>query len=113
MLKRKRGACKCVADSNRKPELESSGEEGHVLYVSRLNGVEPFRGKSGSISFHGLTHQLVEEGKLMSAPFREDKGSLLWVLAPVAFISSLIFPQVFLGGLIEAFFRNEILVGIY
>lgn len=103
----------CVNDSNRNPDqLESSREE-NVLYVSRLNGVEPFHGKSGSISFHGLTHQLVEEGKLMSAPFREDKGSLLWVLAPVAFISSLILPQVLLGGLIEAFFKNEILVGIY
>lgn len=105
----------CVADSNGKLKLESSGEEkeNHVLYVSRLNGVEPFRGKPGSISFHGLTHQLVEEGKLMSAPFSEEKGSFLWVLAPAVFISSLIVPQVFLGGLIEDFFRNEILVGIY
>ncbi|CAK9317211.1 unnamed protein product [Citrullus colocynthis] len=113
VLKRKRGAFMCVNDSNRNPDqLESSREENHVPYVSRLNGVEPFHGKSGSISFHGLTHQLVEEGKLMSAPFREDKGSLLWVLAPVAFISSLILPQVFLGGLIEAFFKNEILVEV-
>lgn len=112
VLKRKRGAFMCVNDSNRNPDqLESSREE-NVLYVSRLNGVEPFHGKSGSISFHGLTHQLVEEGKLMSAPFREDKGSLLWVLAPVAFISSLILPQVLLGGLIEAFFKNEILVEV-
>ena len=44
------------------------------MYVSRLNGVEAFRGKSGSISFHGLTHLLVEEGKLMLASFGENKG---------------------------------------
>ncbi|KAG7024219.1 hypothetical protein SDJN02_13033 [Cucurbita argyrosperma subsp. argyrosperma] len=112
VLKRKRGAFMCVADSNGKPQLESSVKENRVLYVSALNGVEPCRGKSGSVSFHGLTHQLVEEGKLMSAPFREDKGSLLWVLAPAVFISSLIFPQVFLGDLIEAYFKEEILVEV-
>ncbi|KAA0051699.1 uncharacterized protein E6C27_scaffold60G00840 [Cucumis melo var. makuwa] len=110
VLKRKRWAFMCVANSNKSPQLESSGEENHVLYVSRLNGVEPFHGKCGSVSFHGLSHQLVEEGKLMSSPFREEKGSILWVLAPAAFISSLILPQVFLGGLIEAFFKNGILV---
>uniref|UniRef100_A0A0A0LD62 Uncharacterized protein n=1 Tax=Cucumis sativus TaxID=3659 RepID=A0A0A0LD62_CUCSA len=113
VLKRKRWAFMCVADSNKSPQLELSGEENHAMYASRLNGVEPFHGKCGSVSFHGLTHQLVEESKLMSAPFREEKGSILWVLAPVAFISSLILPQVFLGGLIEAFFKNRILVVLF
>lgn len=74
--------------------------------------MEPFRGKSGSVSFYGLTHHAVEERKLVSAPFGGEKGSLFWVLAPVAFILSLILPQLFLGNVIEAFFKDEILVDI-
>ncbi|XP_062090522.1 uncharacterized protein LOC133796853 [Humulus lupulus] len=91
-------------------KLEKSGRENSRLPV-RYEGVEPFRGKSGSVSFHGLTHQLVEEGKLVSAPFNEGKGSFLWVLAPLALISSLILPQ-FLGGAIEALLKEDTLVEI-
>lgn len=86
----------------------ASGSNSNPISV----GVEPFRGKSGSVSFHGLTHQLVEENKLMSAPFQEEKGSLLWVLAPVALICSLIVPQFFLSNAIEAFFKDETLIEI-
>ncbi|XP_010500373.1 PREDICTED: uncharacterized protein LOC104777763 [Camelina sativa] len=68
---------------------------------------ELFRGKSGSVSFNGLTHQLVEESKLVSAPFQEEKGSLLWLLAPVVLIASFILPQFFLTGAIEATFKND------
>ncbi|MBA0625604.1 hypothetical protein Godav_003386 [Gossypium davidsonii] len=85
----------------------ASGSNSNPISV----GVEPFRGKSGSVSFHGLTHQLVEENKLMSAPFQEEKGSLLWVLAPVALICSLIVPQFFFSNAIEAFFKDETLIG--
>ncbi|KAL1093199.1 hypothetical protein V6Z11_D06G014100 [Gossypium hirsutum] len=86
----------------------ASGSNSNPISV----GVEPFRGKSGSVSFHGLTHQLVEENKLMSAPFQEEKGSLLWVLAPVALICSLIVPQFFFSNAIEAFFKDETLIEI-
>ncbi|KAI4388406.1 hypothetical protein MLD38_000734 [Melastoma candidum] len=91
----------------------SQGDDASVRHVRRpVDGVEPFRGKSGSVSFYGLTHQLVEEGKLESAPFEKNKGSLLWVLAPVALISSLIVPQFLLGNAIEAFLNNETFVEI-
>lgn len=85
---------------------------GRVLCSSQPDSNAPraelFRGKSGSVSFNGLTHQLVEESKLVSAPFQEeDKGSLWWVLAPAVLISSLILPQFFLSGAIEATFKND------
>ncbi|XP_077233566.1 tRNA-processing ribonuclease BN [Tasmannia lanceolata] len=70
---------------------------------------EPFRGKSGSVSFCGLTHQVVEEGKLESSPFKEGTGSFIWVLAPVALISSLLLPQFFLGNAIYTIIKDEIL----
>lgn len=107
----KKGAIVCASNSSHDAKLEPSGRGNSGLPVSKFEGVEPFRGKSGSVSFHGLTHQLVEEEKLMSAPFSEGKGSFLWILAPVAFISSLILPQLFFSGVIEAFFREETLVG--
>ncbi|KAJ0230778.1 Uncharacterized protein HA466_0304940 [Hirschfeldia incana] len=85
---------------------------GRVLCSSQPDSFAPraelFRGKSGSVSFNGLTHQLVEESKLVSGPFQEeDKGSFLWVLAPAVLISSLILPQFFLSGAIEATFKND------
>ncbi|CAI0465470.1 unnamed protein product [Linum tenue] len=73
-------------------------------------GFEPFRGKSGSVSFCGLTHQSVEEGRLVSAPFKEDKGSFLWILGPVVLISSLIVPQFFLGFAIQELLKDVVLV---
>jgi hypothetical protein len=110
----KRGAIVCAAKSNPDAKLEFSGRESSDsgVPVSGFNGVEPFRGKSGSISFSGLTHQLVEEGKLQSAPFKEEKGSFVWVLAPIALISSLILPQFFLSNAIEAILQDMLLVGI-
>ncbi|KAK6115412.1 hypothetical protein DH2020_007681 [Rehmannia glutinosa] len=76
--------------------------------VDATKGSEPFRGKSGSVSFGGLSHQSVEESKLVSAPFKEETGSLLWVLGPVALISSLIVPQFFIVSAIEDVFKNEV-----
>ena len=102
----------CASASDPNSTLKLTGREKSGLAISRFGGVEPFRGKSGSVSFHGLTHQLVEESKLISAPFQEEKGSFLWVLAPVAFICSLILPQFFFSNAIEAFFKDETLVGI-
>ncbi|KAL4282508.1 hypothetical protein GQ457_16G014020 [Hibiscus cannabinus] len=100
-----KGMIVCAYGSEPNSNLKPSGKE-------KSGGVEPFRGKSGSVSFHGLTHQLVEESKLMSAPFQEEKGSLLWALAPIALISSLIVPQFFLGNAIEAFFKDETLIEV-
>lgn len=107
-----RGAIKCASNSS-DAKLEFSGGENSNVPFRRVDGVEPFRGKSGSISFHGLTHQLVEEGKLVSAPFDEEKGSFLWFFAPAALISSLLLPQFFIGNAIEAFLKDEIIIGIY
>lgn len=90
----------------------SRGHGGADVLVCRAGGVEPFRGKAGSVSFYGLTHQLVEEAKLETAPFEKDKGSYLWLLAPAALISSLILPQFFLGNAVEASLKNETVVGI-
>ncbi|KAL6493136.1 hypothetical protein OROGR_032895 [Orobanche gracilis] len=80
--------------------------------VVAAKGSEPFRGKSGSVSFGGLSHQSVEESKLISTPFEKETGSLLWALAPVALISSLIVPQIFIFGAIEDVFKNEVFAGV-
>lgn len=106
------GRIVCASGSDSNSSLKHTGKEKSGVAISRFGGVEPFRGNSGSVSFRGLTHQLVEERKLMSAPFQEGKGSLLWVLAPVALISSLILPQFFFSNAIEAFCKDETLVGI-
>ncbi|KAI9104160.1 hypothetical protein K1719_022996 [Acacia pycnantha] len=98
--------------SNENGGLELNAEQSSRVPVTRYHGVERFRGKSGSVSFYGLTHHAVEERKLVSSPFQEGKGSISWVLAPVALIASLILPQFFLGNVIEAFFKDEILVDI-
>ncbi|KAK6256676.1 hypothetical protein QUC31_000135 [Theobroma cacao] len=107
-----RGGIVCAFGSDQNSSLKLTGRENSGVAISRFGGVEPFRGKSGSVSFHGITHQLVEESKLMSAPFQEEKGSFLWVLAPIALIGSLILPQFFFSNAIETFFRDETLVEI-
>ena len=115
VLNSKRGTIVCAANSNQDAKLGFLGKENSdsVVPVSAFDGVEPFRGKSGSISFYGMTHQSLEEGKLQSAPFTEKKGSFLWVLAPVALISSLILPQFFLASSIEELLQDLLLVGIW
>ncbi|GMN35390.1 hypothetical protein TIFTF001_005261 [Ficus carica] len=108
----KKGFIVCSTNSSSNSKLEHLGRRNSGVPVIRFNDVEPFRGKSGSVSFYGLTHQSVEEGKLVSAPFNEDKGSFLWVLAPVTLISSLILPQFFFTSAIEAVLGDETLVEI-
>ncbi|WCJ23916.1 hypothetical protein M5689_005913 [Euphorbia peplus] len=92
--------------------LKISGRYQSPIAAVGFHGPEPFRGKAGSVSFYGLTHQSIEEAQLVSAPYSEDKGSFLWVLGPVALISSLIFPQFFFANAIEAFLKDPILVEI-
>uniref|UniRef100_A0A2P2KNN7 Uncharacterized protein n=2 Tax=Rhizophora mucronata TaxID=61149 RepID=A0A2P2KNN7_RHIMU len=93
----------------RLPQRQGSG----VPAISAsYDGVESFSGKSGCVSFYGLTHQSVEESKLVSAPFKEKQGSFLWILGPAVLISSVIVPQVCLGPAIEAVFQDVILTGI-
>ncbi|XP_072987144.1 uncharacterized protein [Typha latifolia] len=94
-----------VAGSPESRLIRSSGTVGRI-------GLDPFRGKSGSVSFCGLTHQMLEERKLVSSPFEEGKGSLVWILGPLALVASLVFPQFFLSSAIEAFLRDEILAEI-
>ncbi|KAF2309946.1 hypothetical protein GH714_005722 [Hevea brasiliensis] len=101
------------SNSSGNTNLKLLGRDDAAVPADRFHGSEPFRGKSGSASFYGLTHQSVEEGKLVSTPFAEDKGSLLWVLGPVALISSLIVPQFFVANAIEAFIRDEVLVAMF
>ncbi|KAF9618095.1 hypothetical protein IFM89_000054 [Coptis chinensis] len=88
---------------------DKSNANGHLR---NLDKPEPFGGKSGSVSFYGLTHQVIEEGQLVSAPFKDGKSSILWVLAPFAFISSLILPQFFLTNAIDSLIKDEILAEI-
>ncbi|KAK4768708.1 hypothetical protein SAY87_003849 [Trapa incisa] len=103
----------CAASFESERSLGISGGKGSSdVQIIRSSEVEPFRGKSGSVSFYGLTHQLVEEGKLESAPFLDAKGSYLWLLAPVALISSLILPQFFISNAVETFVKNDTLVEI-
>lgn len=111
MLCLKKGAILCASNPSLDGKLEFSREKDSNAPSNAIDAVEPFRGKSGSISFCGLTHQIVEEGKLLSAPFNEEKGSFLWFLAPVALIASFIFPQFFIGNAVEGL-QDEILVEI-
>lgn len=69
-------------------------------------------GKSGSASFCGLSHQMVEERKPVSPPFKDGTGSLVWVLGPLTLISSAVLPQFFLRSVIESVLRDEVLSGI-
>lgn len=100
------------------PNSENSPRKNEVQKIVSKTGLtgrvslDPFRGKSGSISFVGLTHQIVERRKLVSSPFKDDSGSFLWVVAPAALISSLLVPQFFLGYAIEGILKNEILTEI-
>ncbi|CAK9155779.1 unnamed protein product [Ilex paraguariensis] len=103
----KRGVIVCASDSN-PAESDSYRQENTSVRINGGNGVESFCGKSGSISFAGVTHQLVEESKLVLAPSAEGTGSFLWAWAPIALISSLVLPQLFVGAAIDGFFGDEI-----
>ncbi|XP_074585234.1 uncharacterized protein LOC141841015 [Curcuma longa] len=74
--------------------------------------VDSRHGKSGSVSFCRLTHQMLEERKLISSPFKDGTGTIVWVLGPLALISSLVFPQFFLSAFIESVLGDEILAEI-
>ncbi|CAA6663053.1 unnamed protein product [Spirodela intermedia] len=71
--------------------------------------MEPFGGRSGSVSFCGLTYQALEERELVSSPLKEGTGSFLWITGPLALISSLLLPQFLISGAIEAALKDEIL----
>jgi len=101
-----------ASDSNLNGGLEVHSNKSSTVLGSTFNGEEPFHGKSGSVSFCGLTHQSIEEGKSESAPFGEKGGSFLWALAPTAFIASLILPQFFVDNVVEAFLNDTIFIGI-
>ncbi|KAJ8772651.1 hypothetical protein K2173_027828 [Erythroxylum novogranatense] len=113
MLKRVVVMSGSASNSSGETDLKPLDREVYGVPATVNNdGVEPFSGKSGSVSFCGLTHQSIEEGGLMSAPFNVDKSSFLWLLGPVALISSLIVPQFFLGQTIEAFLKDTIFTEI-
>ncbi|KAK7283333.1 hypothetical protein RIF29_12777 [Crotalaria pallida] len=92
--------------------VRSDQSSSSVPVTTSYDEAEPFPGKSGSVSFYGMTHQSLEEGKLESAPFKEEESSYFWLLAPGAFVGCLILPQFFVGNVIEAFLKDVILVDI-
>ncbi|KAG1347961.1 hypothetical protein COCNU_06G017900 [Cocos nucifera] len=94
-----------MADTSNSGVVRRSGSVGRI-------GLDPFRGKSGSVSFCGLTHQLLEERKLVSSPFKDGTGSYVWAVGPLALILSLVLPQFFLGNAIEILLKDEILAEI-
>nr|XP_043615398.1 uncharacterized protein LOC122587329 [Erigeron canadensis] len=102
-----RGHLVCCAVNDSTSEVNSKVTD---KKVSKVDGIEPFGGKSGSVSFIGLTHQMVEEGKLVSSPFKESR-SLLWIVAPIALISSVLLPQ-FLGMLSNDLLQDVVLTEI-
>ncbi|XP_021718704.1 uncharacterized protein LOC110686402 [Chenopodium quinoa] len=79
---------------------------------SKYDSVEPFGGKSGSVSFYGLTHHAIEESKLSSSPYKDDGGSVIWILAPLVLILSLILPPIILSNAFDGVFKNEALAEI-
>jgi hypothetical protein len=103
-----KGVIVYAAESNSEANLKFSGNEEVEMCLNGVDEVEPFHGKSGSVSFQGSTHQLVEEGKWASSP-KEGTGSLLWMLAPVALISSIVLPQFVLSNVIDVVIKDEIL----
>lgn len=103
----KRGLIVYASNSSPPGKLNYDGRECRDVSIIPSYGAEPFRGKSGSVSFHGITHQMVEESKLVSAPFEEKRGSFLWVLAPIALISSLVLPRFFMVVAVDDLIKNE------
>ncbi|KAK8642474.1 hypothetical protein V6N13_011816 [Hibiscus sabdariffa] len=79
---------------------------------SPVSTQDPWLSEQSSPSSSNLLNNLEEESTLKSAPFQEGKGSFLWILGPIALISSLILPQFFFSYAIEAFFKDETLVEI-
>ncbi|XP_068657175.1 uncharacterized protein [Aristolochia californica] len=94
---------------------EASVDSPHEINTSLAAGGkglfsrESFRGKSGIVSFSGLTNELLEERKLVSSPFKDGTGSLLWIVGPIALISSLVLPQFILNNAVDAIVKDTIL----
>ncbi|KAH9604556.1 hypothetical protein KSS87_018692 [Heliosperma pusillum] len=111
----------CALPSDSKPNVEvqhsdfdvklraSSSNGSPRVPEMRFSGVEPFRGKSGSVSFYGVTHQVIEESRLASSPYNDGGGSLLWVLAPVVLMLSFALPQLYVANVVASFFRESLL----
>lgn len=108
----KRGFIVYASNSSPPGKLNYDGRESRDVRIISNNGSEPFRGKSGSVSFQGITHQMVEESKLVSAPFEEKRGSFLWVLAPIALISSLVLPRFFIAVAVDDLIKNATFAGM-
>ncbi|CAK9145312.1 unnamed protein product, partial [Ilex paraguariensis] len=94
---------KLVADMRRKCKfsLLPSLKRGVIVCASDSNPAE-------SDSYRQENTSLVEESKLVLAPSAEGTGSFLWAWAPIALISSLVLPQLFVGAAIDGFFGDEI-----
>nr|GMD89085.1 wall-associated receptor kinase-like 14 [Ipomoea batatas] len=101
------GAIVCLSNSSSSEKLSSSETGNRSVSANGISGLEPFQGKTGCVSFAGLTHQLVEERKLESAPSGEEAQSFMWVVAPVALISSFLLPP-FLVYIAVDGIKNEV-----
>ncbi|KAM0951532.1 hypothetical protein DsansV1_C03g0026571 [Dioscorea sansibarensis] len=99
--------------SNPIPDLKTSnGVPSPETSPRPMVGMEPLRGKPGYVSFSGLSYQMLEESELVSSPFKDNGRSFMWVAGPVALISSLLLPQLFLSNAIEALLQDPILAEI-
>ncbi|KAF3774964.1 hypothetical protein EJ110_NYTH50887 [Nymphaea thermarum] len=88
--------------------LEENGSRGEMgLERSELCG-----GKSGAVSFCGLTHKVIDKQKTVSSSSQKNIGSFVWFIGPASLIASLLLPQFFLNNFILAFTSNEIVADI-
>ncbi|KAK9740580.1 hypothetical protein RND81_03G045700 [Saponaria officinalis] len=95
------------SDSGVKFQVSPRGPSG--VPEMKFDGIEPFRGKSGSVSFYGLTHQIIEESKLASSPYKDGGGSFLWILAPAVLMLSFALPQLYVTNAVSSFFEDGLL----
>ncbi|VFQ65702.1 unnamed protein product [Cuscuta campestris] len=96
------------SSSSLSKKLSSSGSEDNTVTAHDTSRLEPFQGKPGSVSFVGVTHQLVEARKPEDAQLAGKTGSFRWVIAPVALISSFVLPRFFIDITIDGL-RNDVL----
>ncbi|CAH9054343.1 unnamed protein product [Cuscuta europaea] len=96
------------SSSSSKQKLRSSGSGDSNVLDNGISRVKPHQGKPGSVSFVGLTHQLVEENKSELAPSEREIGSFRWVIAPLALISSFVFPRFLVDIAIDGL-QNDVL----
>ncbi|KAL9237102.1 hypothetical protein vseg_011690 [Gypsophila vaccaria] len=98
-----------VQHSDSDVKFQASRKGSSSVSEMRFGGTELFRGKSGSVSFYGVTHQVIEESQLATSPFKDSGGSLLWILAPAVLMLSFALPQLYVANIVASFFEDGLL----